>query len=204
MKFQDIQEARYHGLHPIVLKIKEYVDNDININRANDFETIPAGEEQVVFQDLTKLYGEPEIQKNVIPEGTLPRWFAKSENHIYEFDAGYDDQPEYADAPYGLNLYSQMNPLKEARYHEDNHVVAWIKEFVKSCEISDRRTYRLISEKHAKYTEEAITREYGDQITVKEWPVTEWNIGHTEDRVIHLQVDFKNLEVEVSCLKWNY
>jgi hypothetical protein len=116
------------------VQIKDYVDNDVNINRANDFVEIPAGEEQVVFQDLTKLYGEPEIQKNVLPLNTLPRWIVNSETHYYEFDAGHDDQEEYSHAPYGLSLYSAMNPIKEARYHGVPKIIAQIEQAIKDAE----------------------------------------------------------------------
>ncbi len=94
--------------------------------------------------------------------------------------------------------------LHEARHHTDHPIIAWIKDFVKTSKISDQDSYPLETEKQAVQAAEAITREFGDQITVKDWPVTEWNIDISDDKVVHLQVDYKNKEVDVRRLRWNY
>ena len=94
----------------------------------------------------------------------------------------------------------RLTHIQEARYHADHPIVVWIKKFIKGCEVSDRRSYRLISEKHGKDAERAITAEFGDKMSIREWPVPEWSVGII-DKYVHIQIDYKNLEVEVSCFK---
>ncbi len=98
----------------------------------------------------------------------------------------------------------KLRQLQEARYDSDHPIITWIKKFVEKSKVGDHHTYRLISVKQGHLAAEAITREFGDQITVKEWPVTEWNIDISDDKVVHLQVDYKNKTVDVSRMRWNY
>ena len=98
----------------------------------------------------------------------------------------------------------KLNQIQEARYDSDHPIVAWIKNFVKKSEVGDRSEYRLISQKQAHAAADAITKEFGDQITVPDWPVTEWNIDIEENKVVHLQVDYKNKTVDVHRMRFNY
>ncbi len=98
----------------------------------------------------------------------------------------------------------KLEQIQEARHHTDHPIIAWIKKFVETSKVGDYEIHRLESEKHAHEAAGAITREFGDQITVKDWPVTEWNIDISDDKVVHLQVDYKNKEVDVRRLRWNY
>ncbi len=97
----------------------------------------------------------------------------------------------------------KLAQLQEARSHHDHPIVSWIKNFVKRSVVGSRSSYRLISEKQARVAAEAITREFGNQVTVKDWPVTEWNIDISDDYV-HIQVDYKHLVVDLDRLRWNY
>lgn len=94
--------------------------------------------------------------------------------------------------------------LQEVRYHQDHPIIAWIKKFVETSKVGDHDTYPLESEKQAVEAAEVITREFGDQITVKDWPVTEWNIDISDNKVVHMQVDYKHQTVDVSRLRFNY
>jgi hypothetical protein len=94
--------------------------------------------------------------------------------------------------------------LQEAKYHRDHPLIVWIKEFAKTSKVGDRDTYPLESEKQAAQAVELITREFGDRITVPDWPVPEWNFDISGNKVVHLQVDYKNKEVEVHRTLFNF
>ena len=98
----------------------------------------------------------------------------------------------------------KLAQIQEARSHHNHPIVAWIKNFVKKSEVGDHSSYRLISKKQAHVAADAITREFGDQITVADWPVTEWNIDIEENKIVHLQVDYKNKTVDVHRMRFNY
>ena len=104
----------------------------------------------------------------------------------------------------------KLTQLQEARHHTDHPIIAWIKNFVEKSEVEGdsgalhSSTYRFLSDKQGHEAADAITREFGKQITVKDWPVTEWNIDRSDDMVVHLQIDYKEKEVLVRRMRWNW
>jgi len=91
----------------------------------------------------------------------------------------------------------KLSQIQETRYDSDHPIIVWIKEFVRKSMVGDHNAYPLESEKQAVQAAEAITKEFGNQITVPDWPVTEWNI-EAGNKVIHIQVDHKHQTVDVS------
>lgn len=120
-------EARHHRqLHPIVRHIKDIIDANDNLKagyQAEEFQEIPGGQEKMVVNDLIKAFGQPlsgEVKWDLGPlEDVIPwkTWGVISPNGriAYSIDIGYDDLPEYAHAPYGVNLTSMVVKKKKKK-----------------------------------------------------------------------------------------
>lgn len=102
MKLAQLQEARYSGLHPLVEWVKDIVMNEKRITSETNFMAFSERDLPVIIRDMDKVFGQQ--QHNNDQGYVAPFWYHQTLNWTYIMSVGRDDEDEYKDAPYGMNV----------------------------------------------------------------------------------------------------
>lgn len=97
MKLSQLLEARYSGLHPLVQWVKDTVDNERQITTETNFMAFSERDLPVIVRDMNKVFGDQQDEIS-------PFWYHQTLNWTYIMSVGRDDEDEYKDAPYGMNV----------------------------------------------------------------------------------------------------